>query len=34
MVLPEDGIISQLAKALANTRCATQVLLQEVREDL
>lgn len=30
MVLPEDGVIRQLAKALAHTRCATQVLLQQV----
>lgn len=33
-VSPDDGVIGQLAEALAHTRGATQVLLQEVGEDL
>lgn len=33
-VSPEDGVIGQLTEALAHTRCTTQVLLQQVREDL
>lgn len=33
-VSPEDWVIGQLAKAFAHTRCTTQVLLQQVREDL
>lgn len=31
---PKDGVIGQFAEALAHTRCATQILLQQVRKDL
>ena len=33
-VSPDDGVIRQLTEALAHARGATQVLLQEVGEDL